>query len=60
MNLYFELGKAGYAFKYTVDAISLSVVENVIKSTNWSQYITQPQHGNIPIKWDSIKLLNCK
>ena len=60
VNLYFELGKAGYAFKYTVDAISLSVVENVIKSTNWSQYITQPQHGNIPIKWDSIKLLNCK
>jgi lipopolysaccharide transport system ATP-binding protein len=60
MNLYFQTGKGGYTSKYQVDAISLSVVENIIKSNLWTQYITQPQHGNIPIKWDSIKVLESK
>jgi lipopolysaccharide transport system ATP-binding protein len=60
MNLYFQTGKGGYTSKYEVDAISISVVENIIKSNLWTQYITQPQHGNIPIKWDSIKVLESK
>lgn len=60
MNLYFQTGKGGYSSKYEVDAISLSVVNNIIKSNLWTQYITQPQHGNIPIKWDTIKVSEIK
>jgi lipopolysaccharide transport system ATP-binding protein len=60
INLYFHIGKGGYTNKYEVDAISLSVVENIIKSNLWTQYITQPQHGNFPIKWDTIKVSELK
>jgi lipopolysaccharide transport system ATP-binding protein len=60
MNLYFQIGKGGYSSKYEVDAIFLSVVNNIIKSKLWTQYITKPQHGNIPIKWDTIKVSEIK
>ena len=60
VNLYFQLGSIGLIYKYDIDALSLSVVENIIKSDSWTRFITQTQHGNIPIKWESIKLIDRK